>query len=372
MADRLADTAERRTVGGYEPKDFGPAFGFDFRRVQVHHDAEADTFARGLGARAATVGQHIFFARGQYAPNTPAGRRLLLHELAHVTQYRKGAPVRIRRHCDQLLRNPGVNILGGIAVHAAIEQDFSQKVSGAVRLRIPGASARPQRTGRDSTVIPPQVIGGQAGTGWPDLGRLANRDYAIAEIKPALWTEVVDGEIQLRRYLDQARDQDPQQQAWRTSQGISTVSTLNQNIYPAPTLSTPNVTIRTCWFQPGLLLYGTYLRNPRPLRVRQPHASDQRSRERSRQQQPTGQPLPQPAAARSMSDQILDALVGVGISVAAARVLVPLVIAALADPEPTSKLAGLVGLTAATAILILLSQGDGAQPSATQRQPTGT
>jgi Domain of unknown function (DUF4157) len=65
-----------------------PRFGHDFGQVRVHTDAAADLAARELGARAFTSGRDIVFARDQYAPHTPAGRRLLAHELTHVVQQR--------------------------------------------------------------------------------------------------------------------------------------------------------------------------------------------------------------------------------------------------------------------------------------------
>ena len=65
---------------------FEPRFGHDFGRVRVHHDAEASEQAENLNARAFTFGNHIAFARGEYAPGTDAGRRLMAHELAHVVQ----------------------------------------------------------------------------------------------------------------------------------------------------------------------------------------------------------------------------------------------------------------------------------------------
>ena len=42
--------------------------------------------AEHLGARAFTIGRDIFFGDGLFAPQTPAGLRLLLHELIHVVQ----------------------------------------------------------------------------------------------------------------------------------------------------------------------------------------------------------------------------------------------------------------------------------------------
>jgi hypothetical protein len=65
---------------------FEPRFGHQFSRVRVHHDAAAAASARSVAARAYTVGTHLVFDTGQYAPASAAGRRLLAHELAHVVQ----------------------------------------------------------------------------------------------------------------------------------------------------------------------------------------------------------------------------------------------------------------------------------------------
>lgn len=61
-------------------------FGHDFSHVRVHQGPEASDSARALDARAYTVGEHIVFAAGEYAPGSPAGRHLLAHELAHTLQ----------------------------------------------------------------------------------------------------------------------------------------------------------------------------------------------------------------------------------------------------------------------------------------------
>lgn len=61
-------------------------FGRDFSRVRVHTDAAAADSAHAVEASAYTVGNHIAFAPGQYAPGTAAGKRLLAHELTHVVQ----------------------------------------------------------------------------------------------------------------------------------------------------------------------------------------------------------------------------------------------------------------------------------------------
>ena len=54
-----------------------PRFGHDFGRVRVHNDDSAARTNRALNARAYTVGEHILFGAGQYAPDTRTGKRML-------------------------------------------------------------------------------------------------------------------------------------------------------------------------------------------------------------------------------------------------------------------------------------------------------
>jgi peptidoglycan hydrolase-like protein with peptidoglycan-binding domain len=61
-------------------------FGNDFGAVRVHAGTEATRSAQSYGALAYTLGRHVVFRDGHYAPHTDAGRRLLAHELAHVVQ----------------------------------------------------------------------------------------------------------------------------------------------------------------------------------------------------------------------------------------------------------------------------------------------
>jgi len=61
-------------------------FGEDFSHVQVHTDAKAAESADAVNATAYTVGSDIVFGAGQYAPGTAEGKRVIAHELAHVSQ----------------------------------------------------------------------------------------------------------------------------------------------------------------------------------------------------------------------------------------------------------------------------------------------
>ncbi len=64
--------------------------GVDLGEVRVHSDDAAARSARALSARAYTVGNHIAFDAGQYAPENSEGQKVLAHELIHVVQQRSG------------------------------------------------------------------------------------------------------------------------------------------------------------------------------------------------------------------------------------------------------------------------------------------
>lgn len=87
---------------------FESRFGRDFRNVRVHVDGPAADTAQSVNALAYTRGSHIVFARGQYQPGTPGGRRLLAHELTHVVQQGRASSATIQRECnDDVPSTPG-------------------------------------------------------------------------------------------------------------------------------------------------------------------------------------------------------------------------------------------------------------------------
>lgn len=71
---------------------FETAFAADLSDVRLHRDATAARASDALDAEAWTAGRHVGVAAGRYSPGTPAGDRLLGHELVHVLQNRAGAP----------------------------------------------------------------------------------------------------------------------------------------------------------------------------------------------------------------------------------------------------------------------------------------
>ena len=101
-------------------------FGQDFTGVQIHRGNAAAAAARAVGANAFTLGQHIVFGAGHYAPHTNTGRALLAHELAHVVQQGRGgfAPA------------PG----SGGALEAGAAQAASAVTQGSGPVQVTGAS----------------------------------------------------------------------------------------------------------------------------------------------------------------------------------------------------------------------------------------
>jgi hypothetical protein len=75
-------------------QDMEQRFGHDFSRVQVHCGKAAERSAQDVNAQAYTIGQHIVFGAGRFAPETHQGRRLIAHELTHVAQQSGGNGVR--------------------------------------------------------------------------------------------------------------------------------------------------------------------------------------------------------------------------------------------------------------------------------------
>ena len=91
----VAALARRRGYG--EPLEDGlrseleGTLGDSYHDVRIHKDGEADAIARSVSATAFTAGKDVYFADGKFNPDSPEGKELIAHELAHVSQQR-GAP----------------------------------------------------------------------------------------------------------------------------------------------------------------------------------------------------------------------------------------------------------------------------------------
>ena len=85
-------SAARVNIPGGSPLPTGvrnsmePRFGASFSNVRVHTGESAAQQSASLNANAFTVGEHIFFGRDKFQPQSDAGRHLIAHELTHTIQ----------------------------------------------------------------------------------------------------------------------------------------------------------------------------------------------------------------------------------------------------------------------------------------------
>lgn len=93
-ANKNSDIADRikKTKGKGQPmaektaREMKQAFGADFSNVNIHTDEQAASLNKDLHSIAFTNGSDIYFAEGQYNPDSSSGKTLLAHELTHVIQ----------------------------------------------------------------------------------------------------------------------------------------------------------------------------------------------------------------------------------------------------------------------------------------------
>lgn len=111
-------------------------FGRRFDDVRIHNDDEGHAIASGKGARAVTVGKHIYFAKGQYSPENAPGKALLAHELTHIAQTGGGTVTKPE------VARPGGSLAGARDAEAQAEEVeravFSGRPAPAIGQLTPG------------------------------------------------------------------------------------------------------------------------------------------------------------------------------------------------------------------------------------------
>jgi hypothetical protein len=120
--------------------------GFDFSRVRIHDDAAAFDSTSRAHARAYTVGSHIAFGRGEYQPHTPAGQRLIFHELVHVAQQGRAADPAPRPRAVTQPEDPSEQQAAALASRdAGAPPPALTTTNGAVLARYPKEGEEQQR-----------------------------------------------------------------------------------------------------------------------------------------------------------------------------------------------------------------------------------
>jgi hypothetical protein len=145
---------------------FEPRFGHDFSAVRVHAGAEATRGARAVEARAYTLGKDIVFGRGEYAPGTAEGTRLLAHELTHVVQQKNGVSLKggigqvgdaYERHADAVADA----VVAGRSAGALLAQGprgAGNAAGAAIQREEPGPKPAPA-AGEKPAAAPPETEG---------------------------------------------------------------------------------------------------------------------------------------------------------------------------------------------------------------------
>ncbi len=126
------------TLGFMEPR-----FGFDLSRVRIHTDVPSARSAQAVNARAFTVGKDVVFGRGEFAPETSAGKQLLAHELTHVIQQQTGTAT-LQRKTKDVKDNkdkPALKITGVIAAGGELSDSTIAAVNEAAK-QVPNPGQR--------------------------------------------------------------------------------------------------------------------------------------------------------------------------------------------------------------------------------------
>lgn len=157
-------------------------FGRDFSGVRVHSGPRAASVAESLGAKAFTVGNDIFFNRGQYQPHSSSGRQLLAHELTHtVQQSGRGGGV-ARKRIQRLTEAEEAAAAAAAATTASAAPGPAATPTSFDIAALPGARVETQNTGgADGTIVVPTL-------GLPPLGG-AHKGTAGGRVTPVASTE---------------------------------------------------------------------------------------------------------------------------------------------------------------------------------------
>ena len=67
-------------------REMSDSIGADFSNVRIHTDNRAAEMSQSIRAKAFTIGNDVYFNKGQYNPESTSGKHLLAHELTHVVQ----------------------------------------------------------------------------------------------------------------------------------------------------------------------------------------------------------------------------------------------------------------------------------------------
>lgn len=160
------------------------AIGADFSGVRVHTGNTAVQMSEGLNARAFTHGSDVYFNRGEYAPETSGGKRLLAHELVHVVQQNSNSILpsspsiqrgELEGEDDMCFDYAGRNLREG---------DNSSSLPSTDE---PGGTVLPGTSGRRQNCAGVSLCNRTEWVNWPHLGKEASNGRVYAPSFTGNW-----------------------------------------------------------------------------------------------------------------------------------------------------------------------------------------
>ena len=130
--------------------------GNDFSRVRLHDDARAHRLTGRLGAEAVTVGTDVHFAPGRRDPASPAGQRLLAHELAHVRQQASSGP---RVQCKLIATGSAADFVTMVNSILAVQHEIRVSSTGVVSVVSTDVAGPPTRDATELLATITAMIG---------------------------------------------------------------------------------------------------------------------------------------------------------------------------------------------------------------------
>jgi len=206
----------------------GDSLGADLGEVRVHTDDDSATAADAVAANAFTVGKDIHFARGAYQPDTPAGQRLIAHEVAHTVQQAGGAAPTAAQ-ADLRVSQPGdafeseADAFADAFVGGATPAPVAPGRAGAMVSRDPVAGAPPAAdTGRDAAYFNKagvEAVRARASALMLSIALVeADANATLASVKHKVLGFAAayrDGWREFERVLHEAHEAAEAQEAWK-------------------------------------------------------------------------------------------------------------------------------------------------------------
>ncbi|MEO5658412.1 MAG: DUF4157 domain-containing protein [Polaromonas sp.] len=297
-------------------RDLEPRFGHDFSQVRVHTDGDAGNTARAVKARAYTFGGHIVFGDGQYAPATASGKRLLAHELVHVVQQGAATPMPSQPANQRISEDTGLPAIPHAVGQAPIQR--TPEPTG------PTLSIRQHSTSVSGVIFRSESDHPEE-EHCKDVSEQSTSCAAIIECIEELIEQLAGRFADIENKGGDAGHM----------QRIKIVQTILKTLMTLARTNCKN---------------GEY--------------DEELEKEAEKWANRQGRSVQEPVAEASFREKIAAALKKAGIPAWAVAGFVVLVIAAIADPEPFSKIALIIGVAAALVVFIAIGRQSDVPPGA--------